>query len=90
MSVFIPIPKKGIAKECSNYCTIALISHSSKIMLRTLQARLQQYVNEELSDIQAGFGKDRGTRDRTSNIYWIMEKARKFQQTEAMQIKFQS
>ena len=81
MSVFIPIPKKGIAKECSNYCTIALISHSSKIMLRNLQARLQQYVNE-LSDIQAGFGKGRGTRDRTSNIYWIIEKARKFQKKQ--------
>ena len=61
-SVFIPIPKKGNAKECSNYCTIALISHASKVMLKTLQARFQQYVNHELPDVQAGFGKDRGTR----------------------------
>ena len=79
MSVFIPIPKKGNAKECSNYCTIALISHASKVMLKILQARLQQYVNEELPDIQAGFRKGRGTRDQTANIRWIIEKAREFQ-----------
>jgi len=78
-SVFIPIPKKGNAKEYSNYCTIALMSHASKIMLKILQARLQQYVNHELLDIQAGFIKGRGTRDQISNISWIMEKAREFQ-----------
>ena len=78
-SVFIPIPKKGIAKECSNYCTIALISHASKVLLKILQARLQQYVNRELPDVQAGFRKGRGTRDQTANIRWIMEKAREFQ-----------
>ena len=75
-SVFIPIPKKGNAKECSNYCTVALISHASKIMLKILQARLQQYVNHELPDVQAGFRKGRGTRDQIANIRWIMEKAR--------------
>ena len=78
-SVFIPIPKKGNAKECSNYCTIALISHTSKVILKILQARLQQYVNRELPDVQAGFGKGRGTRDQIANICWIMEKAREFQ-----------
>ena len=78
-SVFIPIPKKGNAKECSNYCTIALISHASKVMLKILQARLQQYMNRELSDVQAGFRKGRGTRDQIANICWIMEKAREFQ-----------
>ena len=75
-SVFIPVPKKGNAKECSNYCTIALISHASKVMLKILQARLQQYVNHELPDVQAGFRKGRGTRDQIANIRWIMEKAR--------------
>ena len=75
-SVFIRIPKKGNAKECSNYCTIALISHSSKVMLKSLQARLQKYVNCELPDVQAGFRKGRGTRDQIANIRWIMEKAR--------------
>ena len=79
MSVFIPIPKKGNAKECLNYCTIALISHASKVMLKILQARLQQYVNRELPDVQAGFRKGRGTRDQIANIRWIMEKAREFQ-----------
>ena len=69
-------PKKGNAKECSNYCTIALISHASKVVLKTLQARLQQYVNRELPDVQAGFRKGRGTRDQIANIRWIMEKAR--------------
>ena len=78
-STFIPIPKKGNAKECSNYHTIALISHTSKIMLKILQARLQQYVNHELPDIQAGFRKGRGTRDQIANIHWIMEKPREFQ-----------
>ena len=78
-SVFIPIPKKGNAKECSNDHTIALISHTSKIMLKILQARLQQYMNHELSDIQAGFRKGRGTRDQIANIFWFIEKAREFQ-----------
>ena len=78
-SVFIPIPKKGNAKECSNYCTIALISQASKVMLKILQARLQQYMNQELPDIQAGFRKGRGTRDQIANIFWIIEKAREFQ-----------
>ena len=71
-SVFIPIPKKGNAKECSNYLPIALISHASKLILKILQARLQQYVNLELSDVQAGFIKGRGTRDQMANICWIM------------------
>ena len=75
-SVFIPIPKKGNAKECSNYCTIAFISHTSKVMLKILQARLQQYVNRELPDVQAGFRKGRGTRDQIADICWIMEKVR--------------
>ena len=79
--VFIPIPKKGNAKECSNYRTIALISHASKVMLKILQARLQQYVNHELPDVQAGLRKGRGTRDQIANIYWIIEKAREFQKT---------
>ena len=78
-SVFIPIPKKGNAKECSNYRTLALISHTSKVMLKILQARLQQYVNCELPDVQAGFRKDRGTRDQIANICCIKEKAREFQ-----------
>ena len=78
-SVFIPIPKEGNAKECSNYHTIALISHASKIMLRILQARLQEYVNCELPDIQAGFRKGRGTRDQIANIRWIIEIAKEFQ-----------
>ena len=78
-SVFIPIPKKGNAKECSNYRTIALISHASKVMLKILQARLQQYVNHELPDVQAGLRKGRGTRDSIANIRWIIEKAREFQ-----------
>ena len=78
-AVFIPIPKKGNAKECSNYSTIALISHASKVMLKILQARLQQYVNCELPDVQAGFRKGRGTRDQIANIHWIIKKARHFQ-----------
>ena len=77
-SVFIPIPKKGNAKECSDYCTIALISHASKVMLKILQARLQQCMNRELPDVQAGFRKGRGTRDQIANIHWIIEKAREF------------
>ena len=78
-SVFIPIPKKGNAKECSNYHTIALISHASKVMLKILQARLKQYVNHELPGVQAGFRKGRGTIDQIANIRWIIEKAREFQ-----------
>ena len=78
-SVFIPIPKKGNAKECSNYCTIALVSHANKVLLKILQARLQQYMNCELPDVQAGFRKGRGTRDQIVNIHWIIEKAREFQ-----------
>ena len=78
-SVFIPIPKKGKAKECTNYRTIALISHASKVTLKILQARLQQHMNHELPDVQAGFRKGRGTRDQIANIRWIMEKAREFQ-----------
>ena len=76
-SVFIPIPKKGNAKECSNYHTTAIISHASKVMLKILQARLQQYVNRELPDDQAGFRKGRGTRDQIANIRWINEKAKR-------------
>ena len=76
MSIFIPHPKKGNAKECSNYCTIA---HASKVMLKILQVRLQQYMNCELPDVQAGYRKGRGTRDQIANIRWIMEKAREFQ-----------
>ena len=79
MSVFISIPKKGNAKECSNYHTIALISHASKLMLNILKARLQLYMNHELPNVQAGFRKGRGTRDQIANIHWIIEKAREFQ-----------
>ena len=75
-SVFIPIPKKGNAKECSNYCTIALILHASKVMVKILQARLQKYMNCELPDVQAGFKKGRETRDRIANIHCIIKKAR--------------
>ena len=78
-SVFTPIPKKGNAKECSNYHTIALISHASKVMLKILQVRLQQYMNHELPDIQAGFRKGRGTRDQIANICWVIKKSREFQ-----------
>ena len=80
-SVFIPIPKKGNAKECSNYCTIALIFHAGKVMLKILQAKLQQYVNCELTDVQAGFRKGRGARDQIASICWIIEKAREFQKS---------
>ena len=81
MSVFISITKKGSAKECSNYCTIVLISFSSKVMLKILQARLQQSVNRELPNVQAEFRKGRGTRDQITNISWIIKKAREFQKT---------
>ena len=77
--IFIPSPKKGNAKECSDYHTTALISHASKVMLKILQARLQQYMNCELPDVQAGFGKGRGTRDQIANICWIIKKARELQ-----------
>ena len=78
-AIFIPIPKKDNAKKCLNYCTIALISNSSKAMLKLLQARLQQYVNEEVSDVQAEFRKGRGSRDQIANICWIIDKVREFQ-----------
>ena len=77
--IFHSSPKKGNAKECSNYHTIAFISHASKVMLKILQARLQQYLNQKLADVQAGFRKGRGTRDQVANICWIIEKAREFQ-----------
>ena len=80
-SVFITIPRKGNVKECSKYCKFALISHASKEMLKVLQARLQQYVNCEIPDVQAGFRKGRGTRDQIANICWITEKAREFQKS---------
>ena len=83
-SVFISIPKKGNAKECSNYRTIALISHARKVMLKILQARLQQYVNHELPEGQAGFRKGRGTRDQIANIRWIIQKAREFQKNTSI------
>ena len=78
-SVCIPIPKKNNVKECSNHHTIVLISHASKVMLKILQARLEQYMNRELADVQAGFRKDRGIRDQIANIHWIIKKAREFQ-----------
>ena len=77
-SVFIPIPKKGNDEECSDYCTITRISHASKVMIKILQARLQQYMNDELPDVQAGFRKGRGTRDQIAYVRWIIEKAREF------------
>ena len=86
MSVSIPIPKKGNTKECSNSRTVALISHGSKVMLKILQARLQQYVKCELPDAEAGFRKDRGTRDQIANIRWIIEKARECQNNYIMNI----
>ena len=79
VSVFIPIPKKDNAKRCSKYSPIALISHTSKVMLKILQARLQQYVNHELPDVQTEFRKGRGTRDQIANIHWIIKKAKEFQ-----------
>ena len=87
-SVFIPIPKKGNANECSNYHTIALISHASKVMLKILQSRLQQYVNYEIPDVQAGFRKGRGTRDQITNIHWIIKKASEFQKRKKKKIYF--
>ena len=78
-TVFIPIPKKGNAKECSRYYTIALILHASKVVLKILQVRLQQYMDQELLDVHAGFRKSRGTEDQIANIHWIIEKAREFQ-----------
>ena len=78
-SVFIPIPKKGNAKECWNYCTITFILHTGKVTLKILQARLQQYMNQEIPDVQDGFRKGRGTRDQIANIWWVIEKAREFQ-----------
>ena len=78
-SVFILVSRKGNAKECSNCCTIALISQASKVMLKIFQAKLQQYVNQELTDVQAGFRKDKGTRDQIANICWIIEKETEFQ-----------
>ena len=78
-SVSIPVPKKGNDKECSDYCTIPLISHASKVMPKILKARLQQYMKQELTDVQAGFGKGRGTRNQIANICWIIEKARELQ-----------
>ena len=83
-SVFVPIPKKGNAKEFLNYRTIALIPHASKVMLKILQARLQQYMNRELPNVQAGFRKGRGTRDQIANILWIIKKAREFQKTPSI------
>ena len=80
-SVFIPIPKKGYAQKCSKYHTIALISHANKVMVKILQARLQQYINHELPDVQAGFRKGRGTRDQIANICWVIKKVREFQKT---------
>ena len=80
ISVSIPVPKKDSAKECSNYCTNVLILHASKVMLKFLQARLQQCMNQEVPDVQAGFRKDRGTRDQIANIHWIIEKIREFQE----------
>ena len=80
-SVFIPIQKKGNSKECSNCCTIVLFLHASKVMLKILQARLQQYVNWEFTDVQTGFRKGRGTKDQIASIHWIMEKAREFPKT---------
>ena len=85
-AVFIPIPKKGSAKECSNYHTIVLISRASKVMLKILQARLQQYMNQELPHVQDGFRKGRGTTDQITNIPWIIEKARKFQKKHLLLI----
>ena len=82
-SLFIPIPNKGNPKECSDYHTIALISHASKVIHKILQTRLQQYVNQELSDVQAGFRKGRGTRDQIASICWTIEKAREFQKKKS-------
>ena len=85
-SVFIPIPKKGNAKECSNYHTISFISHASKVMLKILQARLQQYMSHEFPDVQTGFRKGRRTRVQIANIYWITEKAKEFRKTSTFAV----
>ena len=85
-SVFIPVPEKGNAKECSNYRTIALISHTSKVMLKVLQAKLQQYVNRELPNVQAGFKKGRGTRDQIANICWIIKKSKSSRKTSTFDL----
>ena len=82
-SVFIPIPKKDNVQECSNYCTIALVSHASKVLLKILQGRLHHYVNCEFLDVQAGFRQGRGTRDEIANICWIIKKAREFQKKKS-------
>ena len=87
-SVFIPIPKKSNAKECSTYHTITLISHTSKVMLKILQARIQQYMNQELPDVQAGFRKGRGTREQIAKIHWIIEKAIEFQKKTSTSASF--
>ena len=87
-SVFIPIPKKGNAKECSNYCTTAFISHASKVVLKILQARLQHYVNQEIPGVQVGFRKSRGTRDQIANIHWIIKKAREFQKKHLLLLRW--
>ena len=87
-SVFIPIPKKGNAKECSNYHTIVLISHVCKVILKTLQARLQQYMNQECPSVQCGFRKDRGLRDQIANILWMREKSRELQKEKKKKICF--
>ena len=81
---FIPIPKKGNAKECSNYLTIVLISHTSKVMLKILQARLQQYMNQELPDVQTGFRRSRGNRDQVANIHWIIKKQENSRKTSLL------
>ena len=81
---FIPIPKKGNAKECSNYLTIVLISHTSKVMLKILQARLQQYMNQELPDVQTGFRRGRGNRDQVANIHWIIKKQENSRKTSLL------
>ena len=90
MSVFIPIPKEGNPRECSNYCTIVFISHASKVMLKILQARLQQCMSCELPDVQAGFRKGRGTRDQIANIHWIIEKASNSRKTSGKSGKISS
>ena len=82
--IFIPIPKKGNARECLNYHTIAFISHASNVILKILQARLQQHVNREIPDVQAGFRKGRGTRDQIANIHWITEKAKEFKKQNVL------
>ena len=86
MSIFIPIPKKGNPKECSNYCTIAFISHASKVMPKLLQVRLQQHLTHEIPDVQTGFRKGRETRDQIANIHWIIKKAREFHKKKSTSV----